>query len=154
MNAGLPGTGIGGLFYIATALWMPVHRVFSRGSRNGRGWRRIGKQLGIALGILIALGATGWLLGVMLSLPLRDASPGGGAAAAHAARIFHLVALVGTIGILGVVLLSVELAGVVVRGRTRNLTRSYPALVAPAAADDVDEDELMPALLPGLADVA
>jgi hypothetical protein len=154
MNAGLPGTGIGGLFYIATALWMPVHRIYRRGARNGRGWRRIGNQFGIAVGILRALGATGWLLGVALALPLRDASPGGGAAAAHAARIFHLVALVGTVGILGVVLLSVELAGVVARGRTRNPTRSYPVLVTSAGACDADEHELTPALLPGLADVA
>lgn len=30
MNVGLPGTGIGGIFYLVLALWMPFKLLFSR----------------------------------------------------------------------------------------------------------------------------
>lgn len=59
-NAGLPGTGIGGLFYILLALSMPVVEV-SRAlrSRSGpRRWRQAFTQFVLACGILAAVAAT------------------------------------------------------------------------------------------------
>jgi hypothetical protein len=160
MNAGLPGTGIGGLFYIMTALWMPAHRLLARrsvdGSGNG-GWRRTGAQFGIAVGILAMLGATGWLIGAMIALPL-DAASGGGVAAARAARIFHWVALVGTVGIMAMVLLVVELAGLLVRRRApvgaRARAREGVRPLTNTAADVTAHSEPGPIAVASLADVA
>jgi len=55
-NAGLPGTGLGGLFYILLAFWMPVaelHRTLQGRSSRAR-WRQVGAQFAIACGIVAA----------------------------------------------------------------------------------------------------
>ena len=54
MFAGLPGIGVGTLFYVLTALWMPVHelaRVF-RGTSSAARWRRILLQWVYAFSII------------------------------------------------------------------------------------------------------
>jgi hypothetical protein len=59
-NAGIPGTGLGGLFYLALALCMP----FVEGYRSLRGrsapgrWRQVGTQFALACGVLAALAGT------------------------------------------------------------------------------------------------
>ncbi len=55
-NPGLPGTGLGGLFYILLAIWMPVtelHRTLRGGSSLAR-WRQVGTQFALACGIVAA----------------------------------------------------------------------------------------------------
>jgi len=63
MNPGLPGTGIGGLFYILTALWMPVCEIWRRlrGDANGR-WSAVAKQFAIAAGVVAAIVGVFWAL--------------------------------------------------------------------------------------------
>jgi hypothetical protein len=59
-NAGLPGTGLGGLFYIALALCMPViegYRTLRGRSTPGR-WRHVATQFAMACGVLAALVGT------------------------------------------------------------------------------------------------
>lgn len=59
-NAGLPGTGLGGLFYLLLALWMPVaelHRTLQGRSSPAR-WRRVGVQFAMACGIIAVLACT------------------------------------------------------------------------------------------------
>lgn len=59
-NAGLPGTGLGGLFYILLALVMPlvqVVRVVRGRSRPGQ-WRQVAQQFLLACGVLGALAIT------------------------------------------------------------------------------------------------
>lgn len=65
MNAGLPGTGLGGIFYLVLALFMPLVELgrTARGRSSAERWRRVGAQFAIALGILaatlaVAYGAT------------------------------------------------------------------------------------------------
>jgi hypothetical protein len=43
MNAGLPGTGIGGVFYLVSALFMPFFELFKtlRGESNLERWRDV-----------------------------------------------------------------------------------------------------------------
>jgi hypothetical protein len=56
-NAGLPGTGLGGLFYVLLALWMPVaelHATLSGRSSRAR-WRLVGTQFLLACGIVAAV---------------------------------------------------------------------------------------------------
>jgi hypothetical protein len=127
MNAGLPGTGIGGLFYIAGALWMPVGSVlrWATGRSRGHSWRKVALQGGIALGILAALWATGWAVGYLVAL----APPAGGAAAADGARrVTSAVRWVTLAGSTGILLL---LLGVVQVLRF-SVPRARPAATTPA----------------------
>ncbi|MBI3804935.1 MAG: hypothetical protein HY282_14360 [Nitrospirae bacterium] len=64
MNVGLPGTGIGGLFYIATALLMPFFELIQllRGRSSAARWRCVTAQFGMAVAIFASLWATAWTL--------------------------------------------------------------------------------------------
>ena len=59
-NAGLPGTGLGGLFYVLLALWMPVAelRATLRGRSSPARWRAVGAQFALACGIIAAVAGT------------------------------------------------------------------------------------------------
>jgi len=61
MNPGLPGTGIGGLFYILVALLMPLCEIRRRlkGEAPGRG-TLVAKQFAIALGVVAATTGVFW----------------------------------------------------------------------------------------------
>lgn len=64
MIVGLPGTGIGGLFYLLLTAWMPVHAL-DRGApaRLGpRPWAFIARQVGLCLGVVTTLWGQAWLL--------------------------------------------------------------------------------------------
>jgi hypothetical protein len=125
MNAGLPGTGIGGLFYIASALWMPAHRALTGHTHEGRDWRRVLAQAGIAGGVLASLFMTGWLLGLMIAPEAAGAAGAAGAgtsAVRSAHNLVRLVAVIGTAGLLAAVLLAVEAAHLVVQFRGRGTT--------------------------------
>lgn len=68
MTAGLPGAAIGGLFYLASALLMPVRETVHmlRNPRAPRRWRLVLRQTAIAAGILVAIWAVGRGLGWLL----------------------------------------------------------------------------------------
>ena len=118
MNAGLPGTGIGGLFYIASALWMPVNRALHGRGHAGRTWRRVFAQGVIAGGILWALAATGSLFDHLVAPAVAAIVPGDGAVVAlQMQNLVRWVAIIGTVGLLAFVLLVVELARLGLRRR-------------------------------------
>lgn len=81
MTVGLPGAGIGGLFYLLAGLLMPVREgwltITGRSSRAR--WRAVLHQFSIAGGIAGGTWASGWLLGGVLAWLAR---PGGAAAGA------------------------------------------------------------------------
>ena len=56
-NAGLPGTGLGGLFYILLALWMPLAELYrtARGRSSPDRWRQVLAQFAQACAIVVAL---------------------------------------------------------------------------------------------------
>ena len=64
MTAGIPGTGIGGLYYVLLALWLPFREIglILRGRSDRARWRTIAKQSSLAWGILAALWGEAWLL--------------------------------------------------------------------------------------------
>ncbi|MDO8302731.1 MAG: hypothetical protein Q7T18_05790 [Sedimentisphaerales bacterium] len=64
MVAGLPGTGIGGLFYLLLALYMPVCEFFKtlQGKTSLKRWGFITLQLLFVAGILAVIWAEVWLL--------------------------------------------------------------------------------------------
>lgn len=107
MNPGLPGTGIGGLFYIMTALWMPICEIWrrSRGDVTGR-WSLVAKQFAIALGVLAAMSGVFWALdsAVILHEAAQHA-----AGRAQAMRSLRFSALLTTAGVLLSLLSAVHL---------------------------------------------
>ena len=64
MTAGLPGTGIGGLFYLGTAFLMPVRELLLtiRGRSSARRWRLVLLQVMLAASVIVGLWLTAWLL--------------------------------------------------------------------------------------------
>ncbi len=108
MTVGLPGTGIGGMFYLLSALAMPLREARRRmqdGPGGGR-WRVVAAQTAIAGGIIASMWVTGWLLGVALSavhpvVRLAAAPPHG--------NVLRAAALVLSLGTLAAVLCGVEL---------------------------------------------
>jgi len=64
VTAGLPGSGIGGLYYLLLALWMPFHGLWLTLRERGRSlrWIVVAKLSCAAAGIICALWGEGWLL--------------------------------------------------------------------------------------------
>lgn len=73
MNAGLPGTGIGGFFYLLTALLIPFIELYQtvRGKSSLKRWRFAIRQTIIAWGIIIGMGFAGWSLKSLFHLNPR-----------------------------------------------------------------------------------
>lgn len=59
-SAGLPGTGLGGLFYLLLALWMPFAELprTMRGRSSRARWRHVAEQFALACGIVAAVVVT------------------------------------------------------------------------------------------------
>ena len=59
-NAGLPGTGLGGLFYLLLAFWMPVAELVAtvRGRSSLERWRLVGAQFALACAIAASVAAS------------------------------------------------------------------------------------------------
>lgn len=57
MFAGLPGIGVGTLFYVLIALWMPVRELVrvARGTSSIERWRVILRQLSFAVSIVLSV---------------------------------------------------------------------------------------------------
>ena len=70
MTVGLPGTGIGGLFYLLCAFAMPIVEVVrnARGRRKNGSWRVAAAQFSLALAMFSVLAATGLFTDYMLGL--------------------------------------------------------------------------------------
>jgi hypothetical protein len=76
VSAGLPGLGLGGLFFILSALLGPFVELIrtARGRSSIAAWRSVGRQFAMALAIITAM-----LLTVLASLSLSGAASGDGA---------------------------------------------------------------------------
>lgn len=122
MNAGLPGTGIGGLFYIAGALWMPFDAAYRqiRGRERGPGWQVVAVQSGIALAILAVLWLTAWTIGYLATqFTAVDVTPGIDTGtlvspSEHVESVIRRVVVLGSVGVLMVILAFVQLLRTVV----------------------------------------
>jgi len=66
MTAGLPGTGIGGVFYLLSALLMPFVELVKtlRGQSSWPRWVLVIRQFAMASGIVAGM----WMLGIVLTL--------------------------------------------------------------------------------------
>jgi hypothetical protein len=57
MSAGLPGLGLGGLFFVISALLAPAFELgrAARGRSSARAWRQVGRQFALALAMIVAV---------------------------------------------------------------------------------------------------
>jgi hypothetical protein len=127
-SAGLPGTGIGGLFYLLAALTSPVRFLVRRAARGrpAGSWRDVIDVAVIAIGVIGGIWFAGWLLGVVLAshpAALSGLSPRAFVASGHAANVLRVAAVIAGLATLALVLGGVELALLVSR-----LRRRLPAL--------------------------
>ena len=119
MTAGVPGTGIGGLFYLVAGLLLPFRKLFPKVGRGGERWRST--RLGfLALGVLLGIVATGWLLGLVLGPVMAATGKAAGLAGpikGGAKNIVRWIAFLAGFATLGLVLLSVQIARIFARRR-------------------------------------
>jgi hypothetical protein len=106
MNVGLPGTGIGGFFYLSTALLMPAYELLraAAGRSSAQRWRRAGAQAGLALAILAGLWSAAWLLTSLCPVMV----PGMQAASQQLTRMLGVTPTLLTLTTLGALLLLIE----------------------------------------------
>lgn len=113
MTAGVPGTGIGGLFYLVAALLLPLRGLMLRMRGARVPWPTLFRQVRLAVGVFLGIWATGWLIGFIVG-PVAERAP-------SVTRGFRSVvrwsALLAGLGALAMVLLSVEVARLAVRKR-------------------------------------
>ncbi len=64
MAAGMPGTGLGGIFYLLLVALMPLRELARAlaGRSTRAGWRAVGIMVALGGSILLALGAEAWLI--------------------------------------------------------------------------------------------
>ena len=132
MIAGVPGTGVGGLFYLLSALWMPFEELILTlcGRSNAKRWYVVGMQFGIAIVIILGIWFTGWLFGLrhpdLLQIHVKVAG--------HPGTPLYLVPILVGLAFLGGILLSVQVLRLVVgRGTPHGETGSgaYPLMEKP-----------------------
>jgi Flp pilus assembly protein TadD len=131
MIVGVPGTGIGGVFYLLSALALPLRQMV-RGTRHGATairWRVVAGQGVMAGGILAGMWATGLLLGAVLGTVARAHAPPGLVSPSGNLLLTATFAL--SIGTLVVVLLGVELLRMCLRARARPRPRPAARIEEP-----------------------
>lgn len=120
MFAGLPGIGVGTLFYVLIALWMPIREIafVVRGQSSWARWRLIGVQLIFAAGIILSVAAADRLLVALLGGgqpravgPARWLNDGLGA---NAPETILAAPIMASVLLLASVLLAVQLARLVI----------------------------------------
>ena len=125
MFAGLPGIGVGTLFYVLSAFWMPFRELplLLRGQSSVKRWRLIARQLVFALSIIVCVAAADVVLGWMLGTRARGSfSPTrilNDQMSAQAPQSILAAPVAAALLMLGAVLLCVELARLVAAMRGR-----------------------------------
>ena len=148
MTAGLPGAGIGGMFYLLMALLAPLWegvRAY-RQTRSPRQWQLVLRHFLLAASILFSMWLAAWALGVILAWPSDLGHAGGQQDVAAYPRVISRNVALFTLSTLAVVLAAVEILRLSWRvlDRRRSHTppaeRGQPSATLPAAriarADD------------------
>jgi len=113
MTAGVPGTGIGGLFYLLAALLLPLRGIIRRIRGVHVSWRAIAGKASLAFSVFLGIWLTGWLLGLLLAPAVQNIKAMAGSVTLSITRRENIVrwaALVGGFVTLFFVLLSVQVA--------------------------------------------
>ena len=140
MTAGLPGVGIGGIFYLVSALLMPLRSLVAvlRGRAHEARWPIALRQAALAGGILGALWLTGlalgWVIAHVVPQTTRLVAMGGRSTGA-VRNVVQTSALALSLGTLGLVLALVQVLRVAlpVRPTERNRASQVRTAARPAA---------------------
>ncbi len=127
MTPGIPGAGIGGLFYLGSTLVLTLRhgwRRLRRGAGAGQ-WRDTMRLAAIAAAIALGIWLAGWLVGLVLSPDLLQAARSRSGAwfdgNVKVQNAVHAAALLVGIGTLALVMGGVELARLWQRWRSARL---------------------------------
>lgn len=121
MFAGLPGIGVGTLFYVLMALWMPIREIprVIQGTSTIAAWKLILRQLFYAVGIIVTVmigeKTLLWALGDHQVKPLSPATWIHSELGAHASGSILAVPIMASLLLLGGVLIFVELLRVIAK---------------------------------------
>ena len=119
MTAGLPGAGIGGLFYLASTIALPVRSVWRRvrGRPDPVSLRQLAQSLTMALGIIAGLWVAGWLLAFVVPQDMLVRTPAAGPVGGGltARTVIPAATIAAGVATLALVLVSVEVARLVLR---------------------------------------
>ncbi len=109
MVAGVPGTGIGGIFYLLSALLMPFIELIKTfaGKSSKKRWKLVSKQMFLACGMLVGFWLTGWILGMIL--PKEQLLLSFGAATHKIPNVFRVESVYFSFLTLGTILLLVQI---------------------------------------------
>jgi hypothetical protein len=69
MTVGLPGAGIGGMFYLLMALLAPVRETVRRETGSPRQWRLVFRHFLVAASILAGMWLAAWAIGGVIARP-------------------------------------------------------------------------------------
>jgi hypothetical protein len=144
MFAGLPGIGVGTLFYVLIALCMPVYELINvvRGTSSLERWRRIARQffhaISIVLSIIVAERVLLFILGQAPVEALNPARLLHRELAGHSPQSFLAAPLTASLLIVGTILLTVEVIHLVkVLRRGRQAQEIEADSTAPALSDQL-----------------
>lgn len=113
MSVGIPGTGIGGLFYLISGLMMPLREIafaLKGQPRRPKIWRLVLRQTVLVLGVLAGIWTTGWLLGLLFMGPVKTSGPASAAAGGTPHNLWGTAAVLAGIATLALVIAAVEAA--------------------------------------------
>jgi tetratricopeptide (TPR) repeat protein len=145
MTVGLPGAGVGGIFYLLSALWMPFHAlghqllraggIVGQDNRRDPPWNLIWRQFATALAIIGGLWATGWALAALLiSHPAALGQMQTNEIGRRLPNVLRVGAVMVSVGTLAIVLAIVQIARLVVRAEAKRDTKGEMPVVRIAAA--------------------
>jgi|SRR3954452_17368169 hypothetical protein len=122
--AGLPGTGLGGIFYVLLVAWMIVREswLVASGARVGSRWAQIARLGSLAAVMVVALWAEGLALKVLIR-PTPDLLPFARALDAVAPAL-----ALGPFAILAALILALQIARFLLRRRRPVLKPSEEAV--------------------------
>ena len=118
MTAGVPGTGLGGLFYILAALFLPFRCLIRTLRRQRVNWREAIKLTALGLAVFLGIWLTGLLLGLILGPTAMTLEAAAGMSAelrAKSENILRWAAVAAGFVTLTIVLLTVQVARLFVR---------------------------------------
>ena len=137
MIPGLPGAGIGGLFYLLVALFSPVWETVRllRGNAAPRQWMVVLRLFALALSIMVAMWFTAWIVVAVFSLAAHADEGGTASSAAAVSQAIGRRMAVLTASTLALVLLGVELLRLLSRTTGRTRRRCSNTNTAPVDSD-------------------
>jgi hypothetical protein len=140
MFAGLPGIGVGTLFYVLAALWMPLRECprLLRGRSSVARWRLIGVQFCFALSIIASVAAADralwWILGSESPTSINPARLINEEFAARAPESILAAPVAASLLLLLAVLVATELLRLMTMARSRTRRSDKQTETNPATA--------------------